>query len=214
MNATVAVQRRVVMGGGHPEAEKDEGGIAPKRIVSGYGFWLFLVSDIILFAGFFATYAVLSGATDGGPAGRDIFDLRNVAIQTGCLLLSTFACGLASIASHARSMVWTQVMLLATGLLGFVFIAMEVREFADLIADGAGPQRSAFLSAFFALVGCHGIHVSAALLWCGTMMAQFWAKGFRDDIDRRMMCFSLFWHALDIVWIGVFTIVYLLGARG
>lgn len=201
-------------GGGHPERAKDEGGIAPKAIVVGYGFWLFLVSDIILFSGFFAAYAVLSGATAGGPRAHELFELNMVAIQTGCLLLSTVACGMATLASEARSMRWTQVSLLVTGLLGFVFIVLEAREFATMIEEGAGPQRSAFLSAFFALVGCHGLHVSAAILWCGTMMAQFWAKGFRDDIGRRMLCFALFWHALDIVWIGVFTIVYLLGARG
>ncbi|MEQ7873304.1 cytochrome (ubi)quinol oxidase subunit III [Sphingomonas sp. ASV193] len=193
---------------------KPEGGTAPKGIVVSYGFWLFLVSDIILFSGFFAAYAVLSGNTDGGPSGRQLFHLDTTAIQTGCLLLSTFACGMASIAAEARSMRWTQVALLVTGLLGFVFVALELNEFVGMIAEGAGPQRSAFLSSFFALVGCHGLHVSAAILWCGTMMAQFWAKGFRDDIKRRMLCFALFWHALDIVWIGVFTVVYLLGARG
>ena len=201
-------------GGGHPERAKDEGGIAPKAIVTGYGFWLFLVSDIILFSGFFAAYAVLSGNTAGGPGGRELFELSTVAVETGCLLLSTFLCGMASLAAEARSMRWTQAALFATGLLGFVFVVIEAREFASLIARGAGPQRSAFLSSFFALVGCHGLHVSAAILWCGTMMAQLWAKGFREDIGRRMLCFTLFWHALDIVWIGVFTIVYLMGARG
>ena len=192
--------------------ERDEGGIAPKRIIVGYGFWLFLVSDIILFSGFFAAYAVLAKATDGGPSGRDLFDLRVVAIETGALLLSTFACGMASIAVEQRTMLWTQVALLATGAFGAIFLVLEINEFAHLISEGAGPQRSAFLSAFFALVGCHGLHVTAGLLWCGTMMAQFYAKGFRDDIARRMMCFSLFWHALDIVWVGVFTVVYLMGS--
>ncbi|WP_174278983.1 cytochrome (ubi)quinol oxidase subunit III [Sphingomonas bacterium] len=200
-------------GDGH-DADQAEGGIAPKRIVTGYGFWLFIVSDIIMFSAFFAAYAVLSRATDGGPTARQLFTLDSVAIETACLLLSTFTCGMAALAADARSLLWTQIALLVTGLLGFAFLMLELSEFAELIAKGAGPQRSAFLSAFFALVGCHGLHVGAAMLWCGTMMAQVWAKGFREDIQRRLLCFTLFWHALDIVWVGVFTIVYLLGARG
>ena len=192
---------------------KQEGGIAPRRIIVGYGFWLFLVSDIILFSGFFAAYAVLSVGTAGGPTGRALFKLDTVAIETACLLLSTFACGMAAVAAEAKHLILTQVALLVTGLLGAAFVGIELHEFATLIGAGAGPQRSAFLSAFFALVGCHGLHVGAALLWCGTMMAQFWAKGFRDDVQRRMLCFTLFWHALDIVWVGVFTIVYLIGSR-
>ena len=200
--------------GAAPEDAREEGGIAPKRIITGYGFWLFLVSDIILFSGFFAAYAVLVGATDGGPAGAQLFRLPLVAAETGLLLLSTFACGMATLAVERDNLLWSEVALLVTGLLGFAFLCIEFTEFAELIGRGAGPQRSAFLSAFFALVGCHGLHVGAGLLWCGTMMAQFRAKGFRDDIKRRLMCFALFWHALDIVWIGIFTIVYLLGARG
>ena len=210
---TAAADPHALRGSAEKSGE-NEGGIAPKAIVVGYGFWLFLVSDIILFAAFFAAYAVLSGNIDGGPSGRQLFKLDEVAIETGCLLVSTLLCGMATLASRRRNLLLTQLLLLGTGLLGFVFVALETNEFAGMIAAGAGPQRSAFLSAFFALVGCHGLHVSAAILWCGTMMAQVWAKGFRDDIDRRMMCFVLFWHALDIVWVGVFTIVYLLGARG
>ncbi len=194
--------------------DQADGGMAPKRIVTGYGFWLFIVSDIILFSAFFATYAVLSRATDGGPTGAQLFKLDQVAVETACLLLSTFTCGLATLAAEVRSLRWTQAALFVTGLLGFAFLMLELREFVALIGEGAGPQRSAFLSAFFALVGCHGLHVGAAMLWCGTMMAQLWAKGFRDDIMRRLLCFGLFWHGLDIVWVGVFTIVYLLGARG
>jgi cytochrome o ubiquinol oxidase subunit III len=195
-------------------SEREAGGIASKRIVVGYGFWLFLVSDIILFSAFFAAYAVLSGATDGGPNGAQLFKLEMVALQTGLLLLSTFACGMASVAANRQRMLWTQVALLVTALLGAGFLALELHEFAQMIAEGAGPQRSAFLSAFFALVGCHGLHVAAGLLWCATIMAQVAAKGFREDIGRRLLCFGLFWHALDIVWVGVFTVVYLLGARG
>lgn len=201
------------LGRDDPPAEV-EGGIASKRIIVGYGFWLFLVSDIIVFSAFFASYAVLKDATAGGPGAAQLFKLDSVAIETALLLLSTFASGMAAVAAKARSMLWTQAALLVTGLFGFAFLTLEAREFAALIAQGAGPQRSAFLSAFFALVGCHGLHVSLAVLWCGTMMAQIWAKGFRPDIERRLLCFGLFWHALDIVWIAVFTIVYLLGVRG
>jgi len=191
---------------------RGEGGPAPKRIVVGYGFWIFLLSDIIMFSAFFATYAVLAGATAGGPGAAQLFDLRNVEIETACLLLSSFSCGIASLAVEQRYARLTQVALLVTGLLGLAFLTLEIREFAGLIAQGAGPSRSAFLSSFFALVGCHGAHVSAGLLWLGTMMAQFYAKGFRADICRRYLCFSLFWHALDIIWVAIFTFVYLIGA--
>jgi cytochrome o ubiquinol oxidase subunit 3 len=197
----------------HPAPDRHWPGPAPQRIVVGFGFWIFLLSDIVMFSAFFATYAVLSGETDGGPSGRELFDLRNTAVQTGLLLASSFACGLASVAVEVRSMRWTQGALIVTGLLGAGFLALEAREFAGMIAQGAGPSRSAFLSAFFALVGLHGLHVSVGLLWLGTMMAQLLAKGFRPDILRRVLCFTLFWHALDIIWVGVFTIVYLMGAR-
>jgi cytochrome o ubiquinol oxidase subunit 3 len=189
-----------------------EGGPVPKRVVVAYGFWIFLLSDIVMFSALFATYAVLQSATAGGPGAAQLFDLSNVAIETVCLLLSSFVCGLAMIAAGARSQLWTQVGLLVTGLLGLAFVLLEFSEFARMIAAGAGPDRSAFLSAFFTLVGCHGAHVTTGLLWLGTMMAQIWTKGFRPNIMRRLMCFSLFWHALDIIWVALFTIVYLLGA--
>jgi cytochrome o ubiquinol oxidase subunit 3 len=182
-----------------------------KSIIVPYGFWLFILSDIILFSALFASYAALVHATDGGPAGKDLFDLRKVAIETVALLLSSFVCGLALISAKRRNMLWTQVWLLVTGLLGFLFLLIELREFGSMIMAGAGPQRSAFLSAFFTLVGCHGGHITAGLLWIGTMMAQVWAKGFQPHIMRRLLCFSLFWHALDIVWVAIFTIVYLMG---
>jgi cytochrome o ubiquinol oxidase subunit 3 len=188
-----------------------EGGPAPKRIIVGYGFWIFLLSDIIMFSAFFAAYAVLHGATAGGPTSQQLFDLDNVAVETGCLLASSFMCGMASIAVGQRSQRWTQAALLVTGLLGFVFLLLEIHEFIGLVARGAGPGRSAFLSAFFTLVGCHGLHITVGLLWLGTMMAQFYAKGFREDIRHRFLCFSLFWHALDIIWVAIFTLVYLMG---
>jgi cytochrome o ubiquinol oxidase subunit III len=187
-------------------------GPASKRIVTGYGFWIFLLSDFVMFSGFFAAYAVLSGQTAGGPKGAEIFDLRNVAIETGCLLMSSFTCGLASIAAGARNRLWFQISMAATCVLGLAFLSIEFDEFASLIARGAGPSRSAFLSAFFSLVGCHGLHVSAGVLWLLTMMAQVFAKGFRADIQRRFLCFALFWHALDIIWVAVFSVVYLLGS--
>lgn len=187
------------------------GGPSEKRVVVAYGFWLFILSDIVMFSALFAAYAVLSGNTDGGPTGKELFSLPRVAAETGLLLMSSFACGLAAIALSVRSMLWTQIALVATGLLGAGFLALEFTEFASMIAEGAGPTRSAFLSAFFALVGCHGLHVTAGILWLGTMMAQLWAKGFRPDILRRLDCFFLFWHALDIIWVAVFTVVYLMG---
>jgi cytochrome o ubiquinol oxidase subunit 3 len=187
-------------------------GPASKRIVTGYGFWIFILSDMIMFSAFFATYAVLLGQTAGGPTGRNLFDLRNVAIETALLLASSFTCGMASIAADARRTTWFQLAMAITCAFGLGFLTLEGQEFASLVARGAGPTRSAFLSAFFTLVGCHGLHVSAGILWLLTMMAQAFAKGFRSDIQRRILCFALFWHALDIIWIAVFTVVYLLGS--
>jgi cytochrome o ubiquinol oxidase subunit 3 len=187
-------------------------GPAPKRIVTGFGFWIFLLSDIVMFSCFFAAYAVLVGQTAGGPRGSQLFDLRSVALETACLLLSSFACGLASIAAGVRNERWFQAAMAVTCVLGLAFLALEGREFAGLVARGAGPTRSAFLSSFFTLVGCHGMHVSAGILWLLTMMAQVYAKGFRADVQRRLLCFALFWHALDIIWVAVFSVVYLLGS--
>ena len=194
-----------------PSAEHAERDVASKRIIVAYGFWIFLLSDIVMFSAFFATYAVLTNATAGGPSGRDVFHLDIVAIETACLLLSSFTCGIASIGARAhRNLMYYGAMAL-TGLLGAGFLFLELREFAGMIAIGAGPQRSAFLSAFFTLVGCHGLHVTLGLLWLLTMMAQVLAKGYRADIQRRVLCFALFWHTLDIIWVGIFTVVYLTG---
>jgi cytochrome o ubiquinol oxidase subunit 3 len=182
-----------------------------KRIIVGYGFWIFLLSDIVMFSAFFASYQVLVNDTAGGPSGRDLFDISNTALETACLLLSSFTCGIASIGAQAHRGTWFYGAMTVTFLLGLAFLGLEAREFAGLVAQGAGPTRSAFLSAFFTLVGCHGIHVTGGLLWLLTMMAQVFAKGYRPDILRRMLCFSLFWHALDIIWVGLFSIVYLMG---
>jgi cytochrome o ubiquinol oxidase subunit 3 len=201
--------------GGHGDASgHGKGGPGSKRIVVAYGFWIFLLSDIIMFSAFFAAYAVLGSSTAGGPTGAELFDQRRVAIETMLLLLSSFTAGMSSVAADRRRMVATLGWLVVTGLLGLGFLVLEVQEFAELIERGAGPQRSAFLSSFFALVGCHGLHVACGLLWLGTMIAQFWARGFQPNIYRRFLCFNLFWHALDIIWVGVFTIVYLMGAGG
>jgi cytochrome o ubiquinol oxidase subunit III len=195
----------------HLHAAEHEGP-APKRIVTGFGFWIFLLSDIVMFSCFFAAFAVLKRQTAGGPSGAELFDLRNVAIETALLLLSTFTCGMASIAADMRNHLWFQVSMAVTALFGAGFLVIEAMEFIDLVGRGAGPSRSAFLSAFFSLVGCHGLHVTAGILWLLTMMAQVVAKGFRADIQRRILCFALFWHALDIIWVGVFSVVYLLGS--
>jgi cytochrome o ubiquinol oxidase subunit III len=186
--------------------------LASKRIIVGYGFWLFLLSDIVMFSAFFASYAVLSGETAGGPSGKDLFDLDHVAIETACLLLSSFTCGIASIGARAHNAIMYYGGMAVTFLFGAGFLFLEISEFTHMIANGAGPTRSAFLSAFFTLVGCHGLHVTLGMLWLLTMMAQVFAKGFRADILRRVLCFGLFWHTLDIIWIALFTVVYLLGA--
>jgi cytochrome o ubiquinol oxidase subunit III len=188
-----------------------EAGPAPKRIVVAYGFWVFLLSDIIMFSALFAAYAVLVHATAGGPTGAQLFNQVSVALETACLLVSSYTCGLMSLAVGSRRRGAVYLGALATFVLGAAFLGLELREFASMIAQGATPQRSAFLSAFFALVGCHGAHVTAGLIWLTVMMAQVAVKGFRANVQRRLACFSLFWHALDIIWVGLFTLVYLMG---
>ena len=197
-----------------PETTAASGrGPAPVRIVVAYGFWIFLLSDIIMFSALFATYAVLSGQTAGGPSGRELFELRHVGVETLCLLFSSYTCGLAFLAIERRRLRGFYLCCALTFVLGASFLGLEISEFAGMIARGAGPSRSAFLSAFFSLVGLHGIHVSAGLLWLTYMVAQTAAKGARDFVRRRLLCFSLFWHALDIIWVALLTLVYLMGAR-
>jgi len=190
-----------------------EAGPAPKRIVVAYGFWVFLLSDIVMFSALFAAYAVLVRATAGGPTGAQLFNQGSVAIQTVCLLASSYACGLMSLATGEQRRDRTYLFALLTFALGAMFLALELREFAGMIAIGATPQRSAFLSAFFTLVGCHGLHVTAGLVWLTVMMTQVAVKGFRPNVQRRLLCFALFWHALDIVWVWLFTVVYLMGVH-
>lgn len=196
-----------VEGAGHGET-----GPARKRVIVGYGFWIFLLSDIVMFSCFFAVFAVQRHATAGGPGIRDLVDMQRVGWETGALLLSSYTCGLSFAATNARNLLWTQVFLLITGLLGLLFVGLELFEFIELANRGITPQASGFLTSFFGLVGLHGLHVTLAGMWLLTMMAQVQLKGFRPEIVHRLICFNLFWHALDIVWIGIFTIVYLMGA--
>jgi cytochrome o ubiquinol oxidase subunit III len=189
------------------------GGPAPVRIVVGYGFWIFLLSDIIMFSTLFASYAVLSGRTAGGPSGRELFELRHVGIETLCLLFSSYTCGLGLLAIEHRQMRSFYVAFALTFVLGATFLGLEVREFAGIVAQGAGPSRSAFLSAFFSLVGLHGAHVTVGLIWLSFMVAQTAVRGPRNFVLRRLLCFSLFWHALDIIWVALLTLVYLMGAH-
>ena len=187
-------------------------GPAPTRVVAGFGFWLFLLSDIVIFAALFAAYSVLSGQTAGGPSGADLFDHKHVFIETLCLLASSVTCGFGTLAVQRTEAASVYFWMALTFLLGGTFLALELGEFRDLLAQGAGPSHSAFLSAFFTLVGTHGLHVTIGLCWLIVMLMQVATLGFRPMVARRFFCFGLFWHALDIVWIGVFTIVYL-GAR-
>src|SRR5215471_2867878 len=189
-----------------------EAGPAPKRIVVAYGFCIFLLSDIVMFSVLFAAYAVLVNATAGGPTGAQLFNQVSVAIETACLLASSYTCGLMSLAITSRRYVGTYWGAAVTFALGAAFLTLELREFAGMIAIGATPQRSAFLSAFSALVGCHGLHVASGLLWLALLMLHVALKGFRANVQRRLLCFALFWHALDIIWVGIFTVVYLMGA--
>jgi cytochrome o ubiquinol oxidase subunit 3 len=187
-------------------------GPAPTRVVVGYGFWLFLLSDIIIFAVLFAAYAVLSGETNGGPPGAVLFDKLHVLIETACLLASSATCSFASLAVQRRAKLAAYFWMIVTFVLGAAFLSLERSEFAQMLASGNGPTRSAFLSAFFTLVGTHGLHVTVGLFWLLIMVLQIATLGLSPMVRSRFFCFGLFWHALDIVWIGVFTIVYL-GAR-
>jgi cytochrome o ubiquinol oxidase subunit 3 len=187
------------------------GGPAPKRIVVAYGFWIFILSDMVMFAGLFAAYAVLARRAAGGPTGTDLFNLRNVFIETMCLLLSSYTCGLGALSAERRQPARFFLFAALTFVLGVAFLFIECTEFAGMVARGAGPARSAFLSSFFTLVGTHGTHVTSGLIYLIYLVAQVMTKGLRPSVLRRLLCWSLFWHALDIVWVGVLTLVYLMG---
>jgi len=187
-------------------------GPASKRIVVAYGFWIFILSDMVMFSALFAAYAVLSGNSAGGPTAPELFNLHNVFIETMCLLLSSYTCGLGVLSAERRQLMPFFVFTAFTFLLGSAFLIIEAREFAGMIEKGAGPARSAFLSSFFTLVGTHGAHVTAGLIALVYLVVQVIVKGLQAAVLRRLLCWSLFWHALDIVWVGVFTLVYLMGA--
>lgn len=175
------------------------------------GFWIYLMSDALIFATLFATYGVLAQAYAGGPTPAQLFDLPLVALNTGLLLVSSITYGMAMMDMYEGKTRGVQIWLAVTGLLGAAFVGVELYEFSHLLAEGAGPQRSAFLSAFFTLVGTHGLHVLFGILWIGVMIVQVGRRGLGPENRRRLTCLSMFWHLLDVVWIGVFTFVYLLG---
>lgn len=177
-----------------------------------FGFWIYLMSDCILFASLFATYAVLVHGTAGGVTGKDIFELPFVLVETFCLLFSSITYGMAILAMNKGQQGAVNCWLFLTFLFGLAFIGMELYEFHNLIVEGHGPWTSAFLSAFFTLVGTHGLHVTFGLVWIVVMMIQVSRKGLSSINKTRLMCLSLFWHFLDVVWICVFTVVYLMGA--
>ena len=179
------------------------------------GFWIYLLSDLMIFGSLFATFGVFSGSYAAGPSGRDLFlpNLHLIAINTGILLVSSITYGFAMLAMMKRNSRGTIGWLLVTGLLGLAFLSIEVYEFHHLIHIGAGPQRSAFLSAFFTLVGTHGLHVFFGVVWLVVLCVQVGRWGLNRTTTRRIACLSMFWHFLDVVWIGVFTFVYLMGVQ-
>ncbi len=176
------------------------------------GFWLYLMSDCLIFACLFATYAVLGRNYAGGPTGAELFELPVVALNTAFLLFSSITYGFAMLEMARKNVRTTLIWLGITGILGACFLGLELQEFAHLIHEGAGPQRSGFLTAFFSLVGTHGLHVTFGIVWLITLMVQVSKHGLTRENNRRLMCLSMFWHFLDVVWIGVFTFVYLMGA--
>ncbi|MBO1013196.1 cytochrome o ubiquinol oxidase subunit III [Achromobacter sp. SD115] len=175
------------------------------------GFWVYLMSDCLIFACLFATYGVLGRNYAAGPSGADLFDLPLVAVNTALLLLSSITYGFAMLEMRRNRVGATQLWLAVTGILGLGFLSLELYEFTHLIHQGAGPQRSAFLSSFFTLVGTHGLHVTFGIVWLVTMMIQVQMHGLIPENRRRLMCLSMFWHFLDLIWVGVFTFVYLMG---
>lgn len=175
------------------------------------GFWLYLMSDCLIFAMLFAVFGVLGGNYAAGPGPKELFDLELVALNTAMLLFSSITYGFAMLAMDRKAKGQTLMWLAITGLFGAAFLGIELYEFAHLIHEGATPQRSGFLSAFFILVGTHGLHVTFGIIWLIVLMVQVSMKGLIEANQRRLMCLSLFWHFLDVIWIGVFTFVYLMG---
>jgi cytochrome o ubiquinol oxidase subunit 3 len=190
------------------EHDHDHGGGGGGTLL---GFWIYLMSDALLFATLFATFGVLGAAYAGGPGPRDIFELPLVALNTALLLVSSITYGMAMIDMEAGRTRAVQAWLAVTALFGAAFVGVELYEFGNLLAEGAAPHRSGFLSAFFTLVGTHGLHVTSGLVWIGVMIVQVGKRGLSVENKRRLTCLGMFWHLLDVVWIGVFTFVYLLG---
>ena len=196
-----------------PELARGRGGGGPAstRTVVAYGFWIFILSDFVLFSALFATFVVMSNRTAGGPTGSEVINLTHVFIETMCLLFSSYAAGLGALSAERRQPDRFLVFAAFTFVLGAAFLFIEISDFAAMVRMGAGPSRSAYLSGFWALVGTHGAHVTGGLLWLSYMVAQVVAKGLQPHVLQRLLCFSLFWHALDIIWVGVLTVVYLIG---
>ncbi|KAB2689180.1 cytochrome o ubiquinol oxidase subunit III [Brucella pseudogrignonensis] len=178
------------------------------------GFWLYLMSDCLIFAVLFATYGVLGRNYAAGPSPADLFDLTLVAINTAMLLLSSITFGFAMLQMQRGEKTATVFWMAITGIFGAIFLGIELYEFSHLIREGAGPGRSAFLSSFFTLVGTHGLHVTFGIIWLITLMVQVLRHGLIVENRRRLMCLSMFWHFLDVIWIGVFSFVYLVGVLG
>jgi len=176
-----------------------------------FGFWIYLMTDLVLFSAIFATHAVLAHNYAGGPTGQDLFNLPYTFGETMVLLFSSATCGLAMLSLQNGRKAQVLLWLAVTFFLGLGFIAMEINEFYQMIQNGNGPEKSAFLSAFFTLVGTHGAHVTFGLIWMATMMGQAAMKGLTTPVRSRLVRFSMFWHFLDIIWIGIFTFVYLMG---
>ena len=205
MSNTAAITEPVA-GHGHDEHGHAQGGMKV------FGMWIYLMSDLVLFGSLFASYAVLSTAYAGGPTGKELFSLPFVMVETFVLLFSSITYGQAVLAMHRQNKQAVLAWLGVTFALGATFIGMELFEFSHLIHEGAGPGTSAYLSAFFALVGTHGLHVASGLLWMAVVMHQVHRRGLTATNVTRISCLSLFWHFLDLVWICVFTFVYLVGA--
>ncbi|HEY4160892.1 MAG TPA: cytochrome o ubiquinol oxidase subunit III [Candidatus Saccharimonadales bacterium] len=178
------------------------------------GFWVYLMTDCVLFASLFAVYAVLHGNTFGGPSGRELFHLPYVLVETFALLTSSFTCGLAMLATQRKAKNEVLFWLLITFCLGALFLGLELHEFAGMVQDGNSWRRSGFLSSYFVLVGTHGTHITFGLLWMAVLGGYVWKRGITDSVRKRLMLFSLFWHFLDVIWIFIFTIVYLYGSIG
>ena len=207
MSASISIAGPFTGGNEHP-AHEDHHDAGSTTLV---GFWIYLMSDCVLFSGLFATFGVLAHQFSGGPTGRELFDLNFVLIETMLLLVSSLTYGLGTLSMFKKNRAGVLFWLGITFLLGAGFLGMELYEFNHLIHEGAGPDRSAFLSAFFALVGTHGLHITSGLIWILVLSGQLLRDGLTEKNQTRVMCLSLFWHFLDIIWIGVFTLVYLLG---